>query len=306
MPPRLPNLSKSVFSGAGAGVEGGSLSHSAKARLGRRPLHHIRASHGRCGSRAAAAREGTLAGASGQARGAAPEAVLCGVRRAARGSQGFVPAEALRKVSGSGRAKRELNPGGAHGGAGRAAGAGRARRGGAAWKGGRPEHLLQPELSAASAARAAAVHGPDGRRAARTRSSASGLSGPRRAATGSSAWAWLADLLHGSDVSAAGCSRGAAGALLLADRHVSHRGRPWHQEGEDAREGGPPWARAFHGCLVLRGVNSPRVGRGVTSRDPPLSSLVGRGLGEAPCLSTSDPGSASLRASRGGFTRQPE
>lgn len=152
--------------------------------------------------------------------------------------------------------------GGAHGrlweGGGGGAGAeGRGGAGAEGRAGGRRERL-QPELSAASAASAAraAVHGPDGRRAARTRTRtpASGLSGPRGAATLSWAWDWLADLLHGSDVSTAGWSRRAAGALLLADRDVSHRGRPRHQEGEPGRGAR---ARAFHACLALRGVNGP-------------------------------------------------
>lgn len=173
-----------------------------------------------------------------------------GARRVALGSENLGPrrhlarlvAPAALSAESSLPAARTGSTGeGGGGGADRRGGPGQARRGGAAWTGGRPERLLQPEQSAASATSAAraAVHGPDGRRAARTRSSASGLTGPHRAATRSSAWAWLADLLHGSDVSAAGCSRGAAGALLLADRHVSHRGRPWHQEGEDAGAEGP-------------------------------------------------------------------
>lgn len=192
--------------------------------------------------------------------------------------------------------------GGAHGrlweGGGGGAGAeGRGGAGAEGRAGGRGERL-QPELSAASAASAAraAVHGPDGRRAARTRTRtpASGLSGPRGAATLSWAWDWLADLLHGSDVSTAGWSRRAAGALLLADRDVSHRGRPRHQEGEPGRGAR---ARAFHACLALRGVNGPCEARrgvggtGVTSRNP-LLPLVETGLGKPLAyrsLSTSDP-----------------
>lgn len=104
------------------------------------------------------------------------------------------------------------------------------------------------------------IHGPDGRRAARTRSPARCLSlapasasrvlarpanvprtCPRSLLLG---WDLLESPLHGSDVPSAGDSRGAAGALLFPDRSVSDRGRPRNQEGEDAERGPAPAAAA--------------------------------------------------------------